>query len=57
MLFKEIEKNKTNEKTIHVRTDLNKSDLIYADAKKNNKSINLIINEIIAKHYGLSPTQ
>ena len=53
-MFNKIKKNEKNEATFHLRTDNKKYELLYKDAKKSKKSINLIMNEIIAKHYEIN---
>lgn len=48
------EVNKTNQQQFPLRTDSTKFELLYKDSVNEKKSINLILNEIIAKHYGIN---
>lgn len=54
MIKEKQELNKTNQQQFPLRTDSIKYELLYKESVKENKSINLILNEIIAKHYGMN---
>ena len=53
MKKEKIESNKSNQQQFPLRTDLAKFELLYTESIKEKKSMNLILNEIIAKHFNL----
>ncbi|ACT51311.1 hypothetical protein [Methylovorus glucosotrophus] len=56
-MIKKIQFNKKNETTFHLRTDSKKFELLHNDAKANNKSLNLFLNEVIDEYYKYKPQQ
>lgn len=53
-MLNKIQKNHKNEVRVEIRTDSNKFTALVEDAKKEKKSINLKLNEILALHYGIN---
>lgn len=51
MIKEKQEMNKTNKQQFPFRTDETKFELLYKDSLNQNKSINLVLNEIVEKYY------